>query len=260
MVTLAAWPLWASVLLIVVLPVLIAMAGPAFVRRHYTLERLADNNEVAGFKFATVGVIYAVLLGFSVIVVWERFHDAEAAVMQEAGAATSLYRLSDGLSGDAGPRLRSALAEYLSAAIGEDWPAMEHARSSPAVTRTLTAIYNDVLRAQQPGDSPAPVVSEVLTQLDALTAARRARIELASGAVPSVVWVVLFVGGFVTTGFTFFLASRNLRAQILMVGMLASLIFIALEVIILIDHPFTGLVSVHPDPLELVVQDFAPSG
>lgn len=259
MVLLSSLPLWASSLLIVVVPTLIAMAGPAFVRRHYTLERLVTNNEVAGFKFATVGVIYAVLLGFAVIVVWEKFHDAEAAVMQEASAASTLYRLSDGLAADAAPRLRDGLTQYLHATIAEDWPAMERGQESPAVTRTLTAIYDDVLR-EKPGGTPSPVLSEMLAQLDALTAARRARLQLASGAAPGAVWVVLLVGAVITVGFTFFLASRNLRAQILMVGMLSVLIFLALLVIITIDHPFTGPVHVHPEPLELVLDEFAPNG
>ena len=53
------------------------------------LERLTSNNEIAGFKFATVGVIYAVLLAFAVIVAWEKFSDAETAVIQEAGASAN---------------------------------------------------------------------------------------------------------------------------------------------------------------------------
>jgi hypothetical protein len=51
----------AGVLLVGVLSVA-AMAGPILVRRRWDLERLQTNNEVAGFKFATVGVLYAVLL------------------------------------------------------------------------------------------------------------------------------------------------------------------------------------------------------
>ena len=61
------------------------------------LARLRINNEVAGFKFATVGVLYAVLLAFAVIVVWEKFSDAENNVAQEAGAAATIYRLSWGI-------------------------------------------------------------------------------------------------------------------------------------------------------------------
>ena len=54
--------LWLSGLLLVVVPTLLAMAGPIVIRRWASLERLIVNNEVAGFKFATVGVLYAVLL------------------------------------------------------------------------------------------------------------------------------------------------------------------------------------------------------
>lgn len=54
------------------------MAGTVLVRRRFALESLSANNEVAGFKFATVGVLYAVLVGFAVIVVWERFSNVES--------------------------------------------------------------------------------------------------------------------------------------------------------------------------------------
>ena len=77
-------PLWLSGMLIVGLPTVLAMFGPTVVRRYLTLEKLAENNEVAGFKFAVVGVLYAVLLGFAIIVVWQRFSDAENNVATEA--------------------------------------------------------------------------------------------------------------------------------------------------------------------------------
>ncbi len=40
-----------------------------------------------------MGVLYAVMLAFAVIVVWEKFNDAEKVVAQEAGAATMIYQL-----------------------------------------------------------------------------------------------------------------------------------------------------------------------
>ena len=66
-------PLWISAILVVVLPTIAAMYGPALIRRRVALERLTINNETAGFKFATVGVLYAVLVAFAIIMVWERF-------------------------------------------------------------------------------------------------------------------------------------------------------------------------------------------
>jgi hypothetical protein len=56
--------------ILVGLAALLAMAGPIVVRRYVAFDRLNTNNEVAGFKFATLGALYAVLLAFVVIVVW----------------------------------------------------------------------------------------------------------------------------------------------------------------------------------------------
>ena len=52
-------PLWVAAVVLLVPTTILAMCGPLIVRRYVPLERLRDNNEVAGFKFATVGVIYA---------------------------------------------------------------------------------------------------------------------------------------------------------------------------------------------------------
>ena len=75
MIYLTTRPLWVLGIL-VGLATLLAMLGPIVVRRRLGLEWLSTNNEVAGFKFATIGVLYAVLLGFAVIVVWEEFNGA----------------------------------------------------------------------------------------------------------------------------------------------------------------------------------------
>src|SRR3954468_13664197 len=130
-------PLWLTGTLLIGVATLVAMAGPILVRRRVSLDRLRINNEVAGFKFATVGVLYAVLLAFAVIIVWEKFSEAENAVAQEAGAIATLYRWADGIGGDPGAALRNGLTHYTRVAIAEDWPAMERGGASHAVTRAL---------------------------------------------------------------------------------------------------------------------------
>ena len=104
--------LWAA-LPLVGLATLAAMSGPILVRRWVKLEQLRTNNEVAGFKFATVGVLYAVLLAFAVIVVWEKFNDADGEVAVEAGAAVTIYRLAEGMGGAPGAALHEAITAYL---------------------------------------------------------------------------------------------------------------------------------------------------
>ncbi|HTS21244.1 MAG TPA: hypothetical protein VMN79_05470 [Casimicrobiaceae bacterium] len=250
-------PLWLSALIVVGLPTLVAMAGPSLVRRRVRLDTLSINNEVAGFKFATVGVLYAVLLAFAVILVWEHFSDAEANVAREAGASATIYRLSDGLDGEARGTVRKNLTAYMEAAIAEEWPAMEKGGESAAVTRALDNLYAASL-SYRPGDQRGfAILSAILHQLDEVTEARRARLLKATGIVPTIVWVVLCTGALITVGFTFFFGTRNLRAQSLMTGGLALLVSSALLVVVAIDHPFSGSVKVGPEPLVEVLHDFA---
>ena len=96
----------------------------------------------------------------------------------------------------------------------------------------------------------------MLYQLDQLTQARRARIVMASGIVPGVVWAVLFFGAALTIGFTFFFGTENLRAQALMTGALAVLIFSGLLIIVADRPPFAGTVQGRPRPLDEVIEEF----
>ncbi len=140
---LTSQPLWISGLIIIGGGTLASMLGPALVRRCVALDRLTINNEIAGFKFATVGVLYAVLLAFVIIVVWEKFSEAEANVVREAGAAENLYRLSQGLGDFSGPDLRKAVGTYLKAAMADDWPAMDKGactRAGPPSRRSTASI------------------------------------------------------------------------------------------------------------------------
>jgi hypothetical protein len=247
--------LWIVTLVLIVLPTLVAMAGTVTVRRSVRFESLASNNEVAGFKFAVVGVLYAVLLAFAVVVVWQSFSDSEAQVTTEAGAAATLYRLADGFDGQVGARLHDRLTTYLESAVRDDWPAMANGTDSPATTAALDQLQAEAMRLPATDARGGAVLYEILYQIDQLTQARRARVDASTGFVPWVIWGVLFLGAVLTVGFTHFFGTRNLVAQTLMTGMLTVLIGSALLVIVAIDRPFAGSVQVPPDALLAVRKD-----
>lgn len=255
-IEIAALPIWFSGLLLVILPTLFFACGPIVVRRIFGIEGVVGNNEVAGFKFATLGVVYAVLLGLAVIAVWEKFAEADGAATEEAGAIAAMYRLTGGLDPAAQPPLRDALTSYARSVIADDWPAMASGEQSQKTRSALDALYAATLALPAADPRGAVLLADMLTRLDLVTEARRVRLTLSEGIVPGVIWLVLFIGAAMTLGFTFFFGLENLRAQVLMTGMLAVVIFLALFVAISINHPFTGSVRVPPKPIEMVLLDF----
>jgi hypothetical protein len=239
-------------LFIVVLPTALAMLGPVLVRRLCRYSTLVKNNEVAGFKFATIGVIYAVLLGFAIVSVWEKFSEAELLVLREAGASATLYRLSAGDEPEA-LATRTALRAYLNSVIEDEWLNMAAARESREASASMGALYAGTLHLAD--HRPVAVGVEIMKELGAITEARRGRLYLATGVVPSALWAMLITGALVTVGFTYFFAMENLRAQTAMTGALAMIVFLGLFVIVSYDHPFTGAVSVDSNPFRGLIAD-----
>ena len=250
---LSSRPGWVLILFLLLFTAL-AMTGPFIVRLRVRLQHLRSNNEVAGFKFAVIGVLYAVLLAFVVIIAWERFHDAERALAAEAGSAATLYRLAGGLDETSAAAFRANLSAYLNSVLNDDWPAMVRGRSSGVTTRVLSDLYDQVIRYPSVDLHASTLQADLLSQLDQMTRARRERLVMAEGTVPKVLWFVLFLGAALTISFTFFFGTENLIAQSLMTGILAAVILSAVLVIIALDRPYTGAITVSKDPIRWVLE------
>src|SRR5260370_15403976 len=96
--TLTTWiyaiPAWLGFFLIVAVSAALACGGHVLVRRSFPRTDFIEHNEVAGFIFAVVGVLFAVLLAFLTVILWENFAQAEQRSPSEADAATDVWRLS----------------------------------------------------------------------------------------------------------------------------------------------------------------------
>jgi hypothetical protein len=254
--------LWISATILVVSTTFIAALGPILVRRFVAIDKLTSNNEVAGFKFATVGVLYAVLLAFAIIVVWEKFSNTESVVAKEAGAAETIFRLSFGVDDAAGAELRNALSKYLAAAVAVDWPSMDRGTlglETRPTRQALDNVYSSLLKIIRTQQTAVPLIAEIMRQLDEITQARRERLIASEGTVPGVIWFLLFGGAVLTIAFTLFFGTRSLTAQTVMTGLLSALIFSELLAIVVIDRPFSGAVKVEPGSLTNVLALYGSS-
>ncbi len=249
---LSGLPLWALVLAVVVIPTSLAMVVQLFIRRTVGVDRLSLNNEVAGFIFAIIGVVYAVLLAFVVIAVWEKFSEGQTSVAKESAAAAALLYYSEGPEPEAA-KLREGLVHYLHRVIEGDWPAMGRKSEDSQTTDALMALYRAAMALNRTGARSIPDMSEVFTQVDNLTLARRMRLHLSTGLVPEIIWITLFAGGGFTVCFALFFGSPNALAHLTMTAMLSIVLASGLVVIIALDHPFSGPVRITPEALENVL-------
>jgi hypothetical protein len=120
-------PSWLLFLLLVGGSVVLTWLGTVLLRRITTDPMDEKHNEVAGFIFATVGVLYAVLLAFTVIIVWEQYLSAESAVSQEAAALITIAHDASSFPEPERSQVYEQLRAYAQFVTNEEWRTMDEA-------------------------------------------------------------------------------------------------------------------------------------
>lgn len=238
-----------GILFVGALPAL-AVGGALLVRRTVGPDVLERNNEVAGFIYAVIGVVYAVLLGFTAIIVWEQFRHADEGVEREANALAALYRDAQVFAPDVRKQVEVRLRAYTRVVVEKEWPAMAEGRSSPEAWEAMNQLWRTYHEFRPQDDHQRAWYAASLQRLNELGDHRRARLLSVRSGVPGIIWTVLLGAGAVTVGFTFFFGTRNARAQALMVAGLSVTIGVVLLSIFALEHPFAGITRVEPDAFQ----------
>jgi Protein of unknown function (DUF4239) len=240
---LVALPSWLLFLLIVGGSVALAWIGTVLLRRLTTAPKDEHHNEVAGFIFATVGVLYAVLLAFTVIIVWEQYLSAESAVSQEAAALITVAHDVSSFPEPTRGRVYDQLRAYAQFVLAEEWRTMdeatlEHEESTGALAsiNTIWSIYRSL--------PPSQVDSHTTESLDNLNTERAVRLQSNVAALPVVLWFGLVIGAVVTISFCLVLHMENVGLHAIMTAMLTGLIATSIWMILMINHPFAGDIHV----------------
>jgi Protein of unknown function (DUF4239) len=246
---------------------LAAVVGLALVQRLVPTAIRKEQNDVAGFIYAVLGVIYAVLLALVVIATWEEFGRARVTVEAEANALAEIFFLAHQLPEPQGRELQELCRSYAEEVVNVGFPLMEQGRT-PSMERSQESsrawVLIDDIRASLQEVEPTTLAgqelyAEGLDQVQRLGDARRMRLVVAEESLPTVLWVVLIVGGIVAVGFAYLFGMDNTWAHALMVGALAGVIALVLFTIGAMDHPFSGAARVGPEAFELVLKRFETS-
>jgi hypothetical protein len=226
----------------------LATAGALLVRRWVPVEVLERHNEVAGFIYSVIGVMYAVLLGFTAIIVWERYDQAQTAVENEANELGDLFRDAQTFPDGVRKELETNLRSYIRLVIEKEWPAMAEYKSSLETSDAFNQIRQSFRRFTPQTEQERIWYTQSLTSLKQLNDQRRLR--LLSGrsrGIPNVMWVVLLGAGAVTLSFSFLFGTRNTAAQLLMTAGLAITISLVLLSIVALERPFAGIARIEPN-------------
>ncbi|MFA6635838.1 MAG: hypothetical protein WCV56_01820 [Candidatus Omnitrophota bacterium] len=244
--TLRELPFFGMGLIVVGLAVILSISGLLLVRRFVSDHHLKHHNDIAGAIFQTLGVSYAVLLAFMVVVAWQNFERAGLSVEKEANYIASLIKKSYAFEEGFGGRIRAASQKYADIVIA-DWELLAEGKESPEAKEALRKL-SSLFAGYTPQNTKEEIFfSESVKKIGLLGETMRARIFESRQNIPLLLWTVLIFGGITTISFTFFFGSANLSSLMVMTSLLAILISLILYTILCLDSPFTGDIRIEPD-------------
>jgi hypothetical protein len=250
-------------LLVVIGACLAAVAGLELVQRLVPAQKRQEHNDVAGFLYAVIGVVYAVLLALLVIAVWEQFQKANETVESEANAVAEIAWLAHRLPEPEHHVLQEDARSYAREVVDEEWPLMEQGLEGVQSLPEGWDLIDDMRETLQDFEPSTAaeqnVHAEGLDQIDRLGDDRRMRFVAAEEGIPGVLWAVLVFGGVVVVGFTYLFGLANTWAHRLMVMSLTAVIALALFTIVAMEHPFSGGARVDPGSFEQILERFETS-
>ena len=249
-------PTWALGVLVVLSFLLPALLGLVASRKWlFRTFRLSDDtNESVNGIFAGVGVLFGLLLGLVAVATWQNFDSANTLASKEASSIAALYRDVCAFPEPERDRLQDHLEKYLHFVIEVAWPA--HQRGEvPNGGTILLSKFQGILTSYQPTSANQQVMlSEALTAFNKLIEARRMRMDSVTTAIPSVFWVVIIAGAFLSIVLTYTFHLPALKTHLLLTGIFSLFVGFMIFLVAALDNPFRGELSVSPESYSIVLK------
>jgi hypothetical protein len=252
-------PAWLLCFLMVVIYVALAVTGLLIIRRFYPNYKCKLHNDVAGFIFATLGVIYAVLLAFTVIITWQDFDKAQDVTINEANCIASLYRDATPFPIEFRAKLKNELTAYVKTIVSEEWQMMAQGRRGENVQKIQENLWKLYAGFQPKNETQKIFLAESVQKLSQASEMRRQRIVYAGQGINPLLYFVLFVGSLITIAFTMLFGTENIIPHLIMTSLLAVMIAITLFTVMAMDYPFTGDISIRPDVFTSILSSLLSS-
>jgi hypothetical protein len=244
-------------LLIIVVTVTLSVLGLLAFRRFVPQERLKRASTMLEQVFSLAGVMYAVLVAFVMVVVWQQFDDAEKAARSEATAVSDLLRDSDALPPASRPVVQKSLIDYLNDVVDDEFPRMGRGESVELQSAQLTEVWRTYISVQPVTHTEIAFYREAISRLDDLGSSRKVRTAANQEDIPGELWALLLGGGVLMLVFTYMFDTPNLAVHASGVALSSALMGFVLYLVFALEHPFVGSISVDPDVYRHVVETWS---
>jgi hypothetical protein len=253
-------PTWevgiAVCLFLMVLPV----AGLFLFHRLVAWQRREEDTTMVGLSYALCGSLYAVMLAFVAVGTYETMDKSATIASDEANSLGGIAFDSAGLPAELGVRVRADVDRYIDIVTKKEWPSQKAYRMEPRNYEEgwaqIRRISLDLASFEPATPGQATVKAEMEHVINDLFASRRTRLLAAKAHLPGAVWQMLIFGLGLVAVYVYLFGPHSYRIHMAVTALTMLSIGLVFTLVIALDYPFRGDVSVDDDAY-LGVQEVA---
>ena len=239
---------------------LVAAAIYALVNVLAVGERARSFKVISPGLLPPLGIIFALFVAFTASQVWTDTEKAKTEIDREASALRTVVILATTFPKDSEAQLRGLIRRYIADAATQEWAMMANRTANlRAIPGVLAEAMQATLALTPSSEGQKTAQREMATALETALDARRQRIVISQSQVNLLKWLCLSMQAVCTLVAIAMVHSDNRLASIMALGIFATGIAASTLLILAHDRPFTGEISIKPDPLLQVMPGIAGS-
>jgi hypothetical protein len=214
-------------------------------------ERSAHLEDHAGKLLSVFGATFAFLVGFAITITWSAVGAGQDAVDLQASSAQQLSWAASELQDQAGAaEVNGNLRKYLDTVVNKDGPALAAGDFSALPSaETFDTLQNSVHRVASGPRNSDPVTSGMVSAAASLTAAQSKVTAVAQRSLPTILIALIVLSG-VLLAATVGMSALTVKPPYLMYAW-AFLAAVSVAVVLMMDFPFSGGITVNLGPLSV---------
>jgi hypothetical protein len=247
---------------------LVPICGLFFFHRMVDWHSREKDTSMVGLSYALVGGIYAVVLAFVAVGVYQTMDKGAAIASEEANSLSAIAFDSAGLPAELGVKVRSDVDKYIDIVTKKEWPTqqaykMEEKNFEEGWTQ-IRQMNQDISTFEPVNLGQTTVKADMIRVVNEMFSARRARLLAANAHLPDAVWQMLVFGLVLVVFYVYLFGPHSFKVHMTVMAMTMLSIGLVFTLVIALDYPFRGELSVSDEAFvgvkEVVAHAFEGAG
>jgi len=215
--------------------------------------RSGENNDVAGIMLSAAVVVYSVAIGLCVVTLWEKLDEARRSTEAEATNLVAMVTGAQVFGTAVQDQIRAGVIDYNQAVV-DSWPQLVLGDGSSVVRGDLAAMVTTVGGLQPRTEAQRAYVDDAMARLASAAELRATAVRLAQEKqLPDVFWVAVLGGSTIVLALSLTCGVRDRMMRRILLAGVTSTVGINLFLVIELNFPFLGQLSIGPDSYRDVI-------